>query len=92
MLFVIKDLDTELYYSKKSNIRLVADIDKAEKYESIELARHYKQIAQHELAWAHLENKYKIDRWHLDISFRELAETLKLFKRLEVVGVCLDEA
>lgn len=92
MIFIIKDLDTELYYSKKSKIKLVADIDKAEQYDSIELARHYKQIVQHELAWTHLENKYKIDRWHLDISFRELAETLKLFKNLEVVGVYLDEA
>lgn len=91
MIFAIKDLDTELYYSKKSKIRLAADIDKAEQYAFIETARHHKTIAQHELAWAHLENKYKIDRWHLEITFKEFSQTLGLFKNLVIVGVMLNE-
>lgn len=88
-MFVIKDIDTELYYNRHSHE--LVELTRATTYESVELAKHFCGIVQHDLAWGYLEREYNIDRWHLDVSFDEWSKAMSLYKNLTVVEVDVSE-
>lgn len=89
MIFAIKDKDTDLYYNR--NTHKLTDLEQATWFNSWEYAKHFKSIAQHQLAWSYLENKYKQDKWHIDPSFEEWVDAMNLFKNLKVVETYIDE-
>ncbi len=88
-MYAIKDKDTELYVTR-SPYRL-ATIEQAFIFSTKESAELVIGNLVNSLAWSYLEHRFNKDRWHLDVTFKELADALKMFKNLTIVEVNVDE-
>lgn len=85
--YVIKDLNSGLYYDKKTKFVEPMSINTqlfASKNEAVLFA--CLQILDEDLAWRLLEKFYEKERWELDCSKDEFSDAVKAF-RLMVVPV-----
>lgn len=89
-MFVIKDKDAELYVSNKPY--KLSLLEFARLFSSEEEAKLLLGNIINELAWKYLESRYKLDRWNLDIGFKEFSDVIKMYSRMEIVEVEVNES
>lgn len=99
ILYAIIETDTNLYITRDNrleklgtNTRLFADINAAKRAMNSPTytGEEYFNPIKNSVTWYFLEQKYKIDRWHLDISWREFRE-MEQEVNLKIVKVQLNE-
>lgn len=100
-LYVIKDLESGLYVSRRTPYRLVefgTDMQmfstRAQAMRLVEeTLGHDIEIThlQNDLAWDLLEKIYETDRWHINCTNQELQDCIDKFKDLKVVELCLEK-
>jgi hypothetical protein len=100
-VYVIKDLESGLYVSKRNPRRLVefgtdmamfSQMSQAMRLIEVKLGHNIDTTSlQNDLAWDLLEKVYGVDRWHIDCSSQELHDALDQFKNLKAIPVWLEE-
>lgn len=89
-MYAIKDKDTDLYVATKP-CRL-AQIERAKLFDSKEEAKLMLGNIINQLVWRHLEKTYNKDRWSIDVDFIEFSNVTKIYSRMEVIEVNINES
>lgn len=89
-MFVIKDKDTDLYIATKP-YRL-AQIERAKLFDSEDEAKLMLGNIINQLAWRHLERTHNKDRWSIDVNFIEFSNVVKMYSRMDIVEVDINES
>lgn len=89
-MFVIKDKDTDLYVSPKPYG--LTFLKHSLLFKSREEAELLMPNIINSLAWRYLEIRYGKDRWHIDVDFKEFSDAVKLYSKMEIVEVDINES